>query len=409
MTILPDDCFLHDKDRLTHAQALTIICETLAPVTRIESVSIEEASGRILGRNLRAPRDVPGHSNAAVDGYAYCWSGTRDRRRVAQRVVAGGPAGAIERAGEAARIFTGAVMPEGADTVAMQEDCRVTDREVTLPRIRRGANVRLAGEDVAEGETIARAGDRLGPQDVAAIASIGEAEVPVRSRLRIGVLSTGSELLAPGAPFVEGGVYDSNRIMVDALVGPWGHAIDNLGRLPDDRGEIERVLSEAARRCDAIVTSGGASGGEEDHMVDILDRIGKRHLWQLAVKPGRPMLMGQVGDCILIGLPGNPVAAMVCTLLYARAVLAALAGERAREPRRFALPAAFAIRSKFLRGRMVGNGVGARVTKFERDGSGLITGLRESDGLIEIAEDRTEVAEGDPVAFIPYSEFGIQR
>ena len=403
---LDDDCFRHDRDRLRHAEALALIAERLHAVVGYETVPLHEADGRVLARDVIAPRPVPGHDNAAVDGVAYAHAdGTT--LRVTARLAAGDAPSAIGP-GEAARIFTGAPMPDGADTVAMQEDCALDGDTVTVPNLKPGANRRRAGEDVAEGTVVVRAGTVLRPQEVAAIASTGAGGVTVRERLHVALLSTGSELLAPGAPFLPGGVYDSNRPMLRAVLARLGCAVTDLGALPDDRTTIERTLGEAAAAHHAVVTSGGASKGEEDHLLASLDTLGQRHLWQLAVKPGRPMMMGQIGDCAVLGLPGNPVAALVCSLLYLRPALARLGGATPAEPIRYSLPAAFSIRSKpdrreFLRG-WVEDG---RAVKFDRDGSGLITGLTRATGLIEVPEETVRVEMGDPVAFIPFPEMGL--
>ena len=413
MNVLADDCFLHDRDRLTHAEALALISERLACVAGTEHVGLAEAPGRVTARELTAPRPIPAHDNAAVDGYAYKWTAeeTERGRAVVARTAAGDERATIGDE-DAARIFTGAPMPAGADTVAMQEDCRRDGDRVHLPQLRRGANRRLAGEDVREGEAIVGIGRVLRPQDIAAVASAGLPGLEVRQRLRVSLISTGNELLQPGEAFVPGAVYDSNRPMLRTLLSRATVELRDLGHVRDDRVALETALEAAAATSDMVVTSGGASRGEEDHVLGALDAVGTRHLWQLAVKPGRPMMMGQIGDCVVVGLPGNPVAAMVCALLYGRPIIDILAGTRPREPRRYPLPAAFSLRSKpdrreFLRGSMMGSGANARAAKFDRDGSGLITGLRASDGLIEIPEDVTEIRDGDTVGFIPYSEWGI--
>ena len=413
MTILPDDCFLHDRDRLKHDEALALIHERLRCVVGAERIALDGAAGRVLAEPVIAPRPVPGHDNAAVDGYAYRWSDTEpdEGRPVAARIAAGDKAEPL-RADHAARIFTGAPMPEGADTVAMQEDCILDGDRVRLPMLKQGANRRRAGEDVAKGERVAVSDQRLRPQDLAAIASTGTTDIAVRELLRVALISTGNELLQPGEPFRHGGVYDSNRVMLRTILEGWHARVTDGGHLADSAEATERTLKEAAHGHHVVVTSGGASRGDEDHILGALDRLGTRHLWQLAVKPGRPMLMGQIGDCIVIGLPGNPVAAMVCALLYVRPILALLEGATPYTPRRYPLHAAFSIKSKpdrreFLRGHIEGIGRNARIHKFARDGSGLITGLRKADGLIEVPETTTRVAEGDIIEFLPFTEFGV--
>jgi molybdopterin molybdotransferase len=247
------------------------------------------------------------------------------------------------------------------------------------------------------------------------LASMGMAEVPCYARLKVAIVSTGDEVVRPGAPFTEGQVYDANAPLLGALIASAGALPTDLGVLPDKPEEVQRRLAEAARSFDAVILSGGASRGEEDHVVAALDAIGKRHLWQLAVKPGRPMSFGQIGDCVVLGLPGNPVAVFVCFLLYVWPLLRRMGGAGWPEPRRYRLPALFAFpgrktgRREFWRGILKETPHGLGVDKFARDGSGLITGLRAADGLIDIPEDVGAVQPGDLVAFIPFSEFGIIR
>jgi molybdopterin molybdotransferase len=279
--------------------------------------------------------------------------------------------------------------------------------------LKRGANVRRAGEDVEAGATLLQAGAVLRAQDLAALASLGMAEVGCFTRLKVAVISSGDEVVRPGAPFSEGLVYDANAPMLHALIAAAGASPADLGVLPDDPVEVRRSLGDAAQRYDVIVVTGGASRGEEDHTVAVLDALGKRHLWQLAIKPGRPMSFGQIGDCVVLGLPGNPVAVFVCFLLYAWPMLRRMGGGAWPEPHRYRLPALFAFpgrkvgRREYWRGILKETPHGLGVDKFARDGSGLISGLRAADGLIEIPEDVGDVRPGDRVAFIPFSEFGI--
>ncbi len=419
---LLDDCFLHDSDRMRHDEVVALLKARVAPVTAIETVPIAAAHGRTLAAAAVARFPVPAHTNAAVDGYAFAHAGYDPASGatfpVGARVSAGHPLGEPMRPGTAARIFTGAVLPDSVDTTAMQEDCEVgaDGASVRIPGgLKRGANVRKAGEDVAAGETLLEAGHIVRPQDLAALASIGLGEVSCRARLRAAVVSTGDEVIRPGSrALAPGEVYDANAPMLLALATLAGAEVTDLGVWPDDAAEVRRHLTDAATRFDIILTSGGASKGEEDHMVDALDALGKRHVWQLAIKPGRPMTFGQIGDTIMVGLPGNPVAVFVCFLMYVYPMLRVLGGAPWPEPRRLLLPAAFDFpkrktgRREFWRGMMVpGERGGLAADKYARDGSGLISGLRAADGLIDIAEDVPEVRRSDLVPFIPFTEFGI--
>jgi molybdopterin molybdotransferase len=281
------------------------------------------------------------------------------------------------------------------------------------PGLRCGANRRRAGEDLKKGEIVVRRGDRLRPQEIAAIASTGRAEIDCFERLRVGLLSTGNELVRPGAELRHGQVYDSNHSMLRGLIAASGAEAIDFGIAPDNPISVERLVAQAAEQCHVIVTTGGASRGDADHIVSTIMKMGVLHAWQLAVKPGRPLAMGQIGDKVFLGLPGNPVAVFVTYLLYVQPVLARLQGMTWREPQRYPVAAGFAVKKKktgrreFWRGWIETGESGARVNKFARDGSGLISGLRAATGLIEVTEEVSEVREGDLVDFIPFTEFGI--
>lgn len=417
---LADDCFVHDKDRLRHDQALEILRGNMHTIAGLETISLANANGRILASNLAAPRNIPAFDNSAVDGYAFAYDDfepTGGFFPLKTRITAGDTA-EIELPGfAAARIFTGAKMPKGADTIAMQEDCKPLEEKdgsfVAIPAgLKKGANCRLAGEDVAAGEVVAKSGIKLRPQDLAAIASTGTNEIQVYKPIKIGLLSSGNEILRPGETFEQGKVYDANHFMLSGLLENLNVEINDLGVCPDDAEKVHALLKEASTKFDVIISSGGASKGEEDHFVDALRELGKCHLWQLAVKPGRPMSFGQIEDTLVFTLPGNPVAAFVCFSLYVRPSLQSLSGAEFSQPQRYKIPAGFSIKSKpdrreFLRGYIVNEDNIPIAMKFHRDGSGLITGLRESSGLIEIPEETTSVAKGETIDFIPYSELGI--
>lgn len=428
---LSDDCFAADRPRMRHADAVAILSQRIVPITGTASVPLAEADGRVLARPAVARHPVPMHTNSAVDGYAVRHADAASDRAaswpVAGRAAAGHPYQGNPPKAAAVRIFTGAVMPDGLDTVVMQEDTATDPQDPTrivLPRgLRKGSNVRKAGEDVAEGVTLLEEGVVLRPQDLAALASIGYADVPVYDRVRVAIVSTGDEVIRPGArPLGVGEVYDANAPMLTALAALTGSEVTDLGVWPDNRGEVERRLADAATHFDVILTTGGASKGAEDHMAAALDALGRRHLWQLAIKPGRPMMFGQIRsgtadhprDTLMVGLPGNPVAVFVCFLMYVYPMLRRLGGAPWPEPRRFMLPAGFAFtgrkqgRREFWRGMLDVSPTGTMTAgKFDRDGSGLISGLRAADGLIDIPEDAADVHLGDPVAFIPFTEFGI--
>jgi molybdopterin molybdotransferase len=248
---------------------------------------------------------------------------------------------------------------------------------------------------------------------VASAAACGLDRLRCYAPLRVAIVSTGDEIMRAGDPFVPGKVYDANAPMLEGLIEVAGAMPVDLGVLPDRADRVREALAEAARSHDALVVSGGASQGAEDHVARTIDAIGKRHLWQIAIKPGRPMSFGQIGDCVVLGLPGNPVAVFVCFLIYVKPVLARLAGGAWAEPVRYPIAAAFAQtkkqgRREFWRAKLTLKDGRLAVEKFARDGSGLISSLREADGLIEVAEEVTDVREGELVDFIPFTEFGLE-
>lgn len=420
---LIDDCFLHDRERLSHGEAIALLKSRTGVLTRPVAVPLADAGGRILATEAVARIAVPAHTNAAVDGYAFAaadLSAAPDAALpIAGRAAAGHPFAGPARRGHAVRILTGAVVPAGCDTVVMQEDVTLfSDAEGSKVRIptglKVGANVRKAGEDVGAGQVLLHPGHVVRPQDLAALASIGIGEIACHEPLRVAIVSTGDEVVVPGSRALNPGeVYDANAPMLASLVASAGAVPSRLGILPDDASAVRAALIEASRSHHVVLTSGGASRGEEDHLAAVLDDVGRRHMWQVAIKPGRPIMFGQVGDCVVVGLPGNPVAVFVCFLMYVWPMLRRLGGAPWPEPRRWRLPSTFAFhgrktgRREFWRGMLVETADGLAVDKFARDGSGLISGLRASDGLIEIPEASGDVSIGDLVDFIPFSEFGI--
>jgi molybdopterin molybdotransferase len=414
-----DDCFAFPERRLHHEEAVALLRGHASPLGERERTSVYEATGRVCAEAVNAPRAIPAHTNAAVDGYAFAFDSydAKDGTLfpIGGRAAAGGALETPPADRGAVRIFTGAIMPKGCDTVAMQEDCRLENgTAVFVPGgLKRGANRRLAGEDMAEGAAVILPGQRLRPQDVAALAASGASSIACFKKPRLCIFSTGNEILPPGAAFSPGKVYDSNGPMLTGLFAPLGLAPAYGGILPDSRETVHNALHAAARDYDVIVTSGGASLGEEDHVIAALRAAEALSLWQLAIKPGRPMGLGKIGSCLCFALPGNPVAVLVCALLYVWPVVRRLSGEAWIEPQRLAFPAGFEIKSRkqgrreFFRGWLDSEAGGIAVRKYERDGSGLISSLRAASGLIEIPEEAAKIQEGDSVSFIPFSAFGI--
>jgi len=409
MAQLSDDCFAFGGALMQADVALALLAERVQPIVGIEAVSLAEACGRVLAKDLIAERSVPPHDNAAVDGFAvrHADLGAGETRLpIAARVAAGQWLGAVEP-GQAVRIFTGAPMPEGLDSIFMQEDCRVDDGFVLLPPgLKPGSNRRKAGEDIKQGATLLSAGTRLRPQEIGLIAAQGRTEIPVYHRLRVALFSTGDELREPGQELPPGAIYDANRFMLAAQLRAMGCAVVDLGILPDRLADIAAAMARAAEEADAIVTSGGMSTGEEDHVRAAVEAAGQIHFWRLAIRPGRPVAFGTAHGRAFVGLPGNPVAALVTCLRFARPVLLRLAGQSDVAPLMVKAAAGFAAKKKFgrrewLRCRL---GPGGALERFPKDGAGILSSLTYADGLAEIPEQVTEINPGDLLDFLPFND-----
>ena len=413
---LKDDCFAFGGERLMPlSDALAILKDRIKRVTVHETVPLAEATGRILAADMVAERDVPPHDNAAVDGYAVYFDDlsvdAETRLAVVGRAAAGHPFGRTVKPGEAVRIFTGAPMPPGPDTVFMEEDCVEEGGEVTVkPGIKRGANRRFRGEDVEAGLTVIPKGRLMRAQEIGLAASLGLSEIGVFSRLKVAIFSTGDEIRNPGTAVGEGCIYDANRYALMGLLQDLGCRVTDLGILPDRMAAIRDALAAAAPGHDLLITSGGMSRGEEDHVKEAVEALGALHFWRLAIKPGRPIALGQIGPTAFVGLPGNPVAVMVTFMRIARPVILRLAGRSDIEPRAFRVRARFAFdkkrgRREWLRVSLARAEDGSlEVRKFARDGAGILMSMVDSDGLVELPEDQGEIVEGSYVDFIPFSE-----
>jgi molybdopterin molybdotransferase len=415
MAQLSDDCFAFGGKLMPAAEALALLESRVVALPETEEIALTEALGRVLAMDVVAGMSVPPHDNSAVDGYAVFFADLAATGETALpiggRAAAGHPLGRVARRGEAIRIFTGAPMPEGPDTVLMQEDCRVEGERVHLPAgIKQGANRRKAGEDVTAGSVALGAGTRLRPQEIGLAASLGLTRLCVFRRLRVALLSTGDEIREPGTALPPGAVYDANRYTLHGLLAGLGCEVADLGILPDDAGTIRRALESAAQQSDLVVASGGMSTGEEDHMKAAIEAVGSLHFWRLAIKPGRPVALGQIGRVPFLGLPGNPVAVMVTFLLLARPLIRRLAGAVPSDPLGFPVRADFAYRKKagrreFVRVTLERREAGLSIArKFPRDGAGILSSLTQSDGLVVLDEATTDLVPGAEVEFLPYSE-----
>src|SRR3954471_24018861 len=415
MAQLSDDCFAFGGPMMSVNEAVGLITTRINAIVDLETVALIDADGRVLARDIAAPLPLPPFTNSAVDGYAVRNADLPDSAErtlpLDGRIQAGGLALAPIKAGRTARIFTGAPMPPDAESVFMQEDVRVDDagRIVLPPGLKPGANVRPAGEDIPEGHVALRAGQRLRPQHVALAAAFGLDRVDVVRRIRVAVFSTGDELVSPGEPRGESQLYASNRFMLIAMLRRLGCEVSDLGILRDELTSLANGLKEVAGAHDLILTTGGVSTGEEDHVKAAVESIGSLVLWRMAIKPGRPVAMGIIGGTPLIGLPGNPVATFVTFVHVVRPTVLALAGAGQEPIVPMPVRAAFSYNKKISRREYVRANLrraedGAlEVTKFPREGAGLLSSLVETDGLVELGEEITKVEPGQIVGFLAYA------
>ena len=419
MAQLTDDCFAFAGPLMPIAEMERLIEARITPVAETEEVPLRAALGRVLARDLVAGLDLPPFDNSAVDGFAIrhadlAASGTT-RLAVVDRVTAGAAAARPLGAHAAIRIFTGAPMPQGADTVFMQEDVEVDGDAVVLPEgLKVGANRRLAGEDIRRGALALPAGRRLAARDLALAAAIGVTTLTVRRRLRVALFSTGDEVVEPGAPRHASAIYDANRYLLAGLLQTFGAEVTDLGILADDPAALQPALTRAAEGHDLVLTSGGVSTGEADHVRAAVEAIGKLVFWRVAIKPGRPVAMGVIpggasGAAAFVGLPGNPAAVFVTFVRVVRPLLLRLAGAAATPLAPLPVRAAFPYRKKGGRREYVRVGLRTaadgtiEAVKYAQDGAGVITSLTETAGLVELAEDVTTIEPGATVGFLSYA------
>lgn len=428
MAQLTDDCFAFDGGLLTVADALARLHAILVPIVEREQVETRHALNRVLAEVITPRQPIPPYDNSAVDGFAVYHADLSSTAEtilpVIGRVAAGAPLDGPQIRGTAVKIFTGAPMPDGPDgvgpdTVMMLEDCVISEDGTHVamkPGIKHGANRRNAGEDVAADQEILRPGTRLRPPELGMAAACGRDRITVFKPLRVALFSTGDEVLAPGARPRPGALYDSNRFTIGAALAAIGCEVTDLGILPDDPGTIQNSLEQAAKTHGAILSTGGMSMGEEDHVRASVEALGSLDFWRVAIKPGRPIGMGLIpsgsdGHAIVIGLPGNPVAALTTFVVLARPVLQALAGVTVTEPARAHVVSGFSYKKKsgrreFVRGRLDGlesHGI-PRVVKHGLGGAGILSSLVGADGFVELDEDVTHINEGSPVKFLSFAE-----
>jgi molybdopterin molybdotransferase len=422
MAQLTDDCFAFSGPLLPLQDMERLISERLEPVKDTETLPLRRARGRVTAADVIAPVDLPPFDNSAVDGYAVRHADLAidddTKLAIAGRLTAGANADVALVPGQAIRIFTGAAMPAGADTVFMQEDVTLDGGNVIVPKgLSVGSNRRLAGEDVPAGRLVLPAGTVLEAQHIALLAALGLTEIVVRRRLKVAIFSTGDEVVEPGSTRGRAAIYDANRYLLSALLERLGAVVTDLGILADAPDELARALAKAAAGHDLVITSGGVSTGEADHVRGAVEKIGSLVFWRVAIKPGRPVAMGVIrandgtaqSGAAFIGLPGNPVAVFVTFVRVVKPLLLRLGGARPQRLMPLPVRAAFAYKKKKDRREYVR--VALRVAtdgeveavKHPQDGAGILTSLTETDGLLEFAEEVTAIKPGDRVGFLSYA------
>jgi molybdopterin molybdotransferase len=390
---------------LSVQEATARLLANVRPCPAIEEVSLLEALGRVLAADVHAGIDVPPAANSAMDGYAIRFhecTGPEQKIPLSQRIAAGHPPRPL-RPGTAARIFTGAEIPLGADTVVMQENCAAGEDYVTIQKLPNpGDNIRPRGQDLSAGQKILARGQRLRAQDLGLLASQGLDRANVYKRLRVAVMSTGDELIEPGQAQQPGQIYNSNRYTMHGLLSAWGCEVLDLGVAPDRVEAISDRMVEAAQGADVIISSGGVSVGEEDHVKAVVESLGSIDLWRIAIKPGKPFAFGRVKGTPFLGLPGNPVSVFVTLLVIGRPFLLACQGIVRSEIQPSRLPARFdkpgSTREEYLRARSTPGGL----ELYSSQSSGVLMSTSWGDGLIRQAVNEN-IHSGELVDFLPYS------
>jgi molybdopterin molybdotransferase len=397
-----------NKGLLSVDEALAVLLAGAKPVDEIETVPTLQATGRVLARAQTSTMDVPPMDNSAMDGYAVRTADVKApeaRLRVAQKIMAGAVGRTLEP-GTAARIFTGAPIPRGADAVVMQEFCAADGEHVVVKKVpQAGEWIRRIGQDIRKRSEILPAGKRLLPQDCGLAASVGVKDLPVYRRVRMGLFFTGDELAMPGEPLAPGRIYNSSRFTLNGLAAVFGCEVRDYGIVPDTLEATRAMLRKAAAECDVIVTSGGVSVGEADFVKPAAEAEGSLLMWKIAMKPGRPLAFGKVGRAAFLGLPGNPVSSFVTFLLFVRPFVLKTQGVAQVEPRAIAARADFELpqpdaRREFLRVKWNAQG---GLDLYPTQDSAVLTSTAWADGLVDNPPNRT-IGKGDTVRFLPYTE-----
>jgi len=408
-----DCCYNPQEKMLTTDEAIRFLLERSAAIDKVETVKTLDALGRVLALPVTSTLNVPPLDNSAMDGYVTRFADLNNDGEtslpISQRIAAGYVGDKLQE-GTAARIFTGAPVPEGADTIIMQEQCAQQDDTVVISgKINKGDHIRRAGEDITQGSEVMSVGQKLRPQDMGLIASVGIADIKVFKKVRVAIFSTGDELLMPGEAVQPGKIYNSNRYTLTGLLQKAGCEIIDLGCIADDLDATVVAMKHAAAQADIIMTTGGVSVGEEDYIKLAIDKLGSVEMWRVAMKPGKPVAFGEVDKTPFIGLPGNPVSVFVTFCLFARAVIRRMQGCHDVLPRKMQVVAGFdwprkGPRREFVRGQLQLDEHGQQQAQiYASQSSGVLTSTTWAQGIIEIPEDTT-VKQGDVLNWLDFSE-----
>ncbi|MCK4743178.1 MAG: molybdopterin molybdotransferase MoeA [Sulfuriflexus sp.] len=408
-----DCCYNPNEKMLTTDEAIQFLLERSKVTEQVETIKILDALDRVLAQSITSTLNVPPLDNSAMDGYVTRFSDLNSDGEttlaISQRIAAGYVGDKLEE-GTAARIFTGAPVPEGADTIIMQEQCQQQDDTVVISgKINKGDHIRRAGEDIVQGSEVMSIGQKLRPQDMGLIASVGIDEIKVFKNITVAIFSTGDELLMPGEAVRPGKIYNSNRYTLTGMLQKVGCDIIDLGCIPDDLDATVTAMEKAAEQADLIMTTGGVSVGEEDYIKIAIDKLGSIEMWRVAMKPGKPVAFGEVSKTPFIGLPGNPVSVFVTFCLFARPVIRTMQGCSEVLPRKMQVTSGFdwarkGPRREFVRGQLVMDEQGQqRAQTYSSQSSGVLTSTTWAQGLIEIPEN-TSFEKGAVINWLDFSE-----
>ena len=414
-----NNCYSPDQQLLSADTAWQRMQALASTQVKSQTLNLAQCMNRRLAADVVTPYDSPRFDNAAVDGYAFNYDDLKQQQNFTLPLMvaeanAGGSAKLSLVQGYCMRVLTGAQMPKGANTVVMQEDVQIINDVVSFPKnCKAKANWRPQGEDVKAGEVIIHQGQQIRPQDIGLAAAAGQSQLKVYNKVKVALFSTGNEVYELGEELPEDGIYDVNRHLLNALLTSLHCEVTDLGILADDYQVISAALERASQDHQLIITSGGASTGSHDHVAAVLQELGKVHAWRLAIKPGRPLAFGQLGPALFLGLPGNPVAANVCTLMFGQPLIRALGGGGWQRPMSYPQKLGFdantkAGRREWLRVFQEQQPNGEILLKRSAShGSGILTSMTRADGLVEVDEATSSLPYGSLVAFIPFASFGM--